>query len=137
MAELHVCIGGAKVEEFEHEGSTYIECNLADPSSYKVPMQENSRSEDVALWPVTPYTVQIRSTSQDAIWATLFVDGCRIAKHLVKAGQCKLIEGIDDGSAIKELLFSFPRLVESEKDRLSNERLAAGDSGLNTFRARE
>jgi hypothetical protein len=35
-----------------------------------------------------------------------------------------MIEGVDDGSAVRELLFTFPRLVESEHDRIAGERLA-------------
>jgi hypothetical protein len=58
---VEVCIGGAAVEEFEHGGSTYIECNLMHEKSYKVPLKENDTSEDVAMWPVTPYTVKIQN----------------------------------------------------------------------------
>lgn len=123
--ELRVCIAGVEVPEFLHAGVTYVECNLFHQSSYKVALHEGGDEEHVAKWPVTPYTVQIHNHRDMACWATLFVDGCRISRHLLQPSASKVIEGIDDGAHVKELLFSFPRLVSHEADRLSNERLAA------------
>ena len=127
--EVNVCIAGVKVQEFVHDGNHYVECDLQHVSSYKIPLTEGGNSTDVAMWPVTPYTVHVRNLdtsggAQTGVWATLFVDGCKISRHLVKSSSTKMIEGIDDGSSVKEFLFSFPRLVESEKDRMTQERLS-------------
>ena len=94
----------------------YVECNLMhDTATYKVPLAEGNNSEDVAMWPVTPYTLTLANHDRTTdVWATLYVDGCKISKHFIERGGSKEIEGIDDGMSTKELLFSFPRLMTSE-----------------------
>ncbi len=75
--------------------------------------------------PVTPYTLTLRNNDHNAdVWTTLYVDGCKIAKLLIARGKSKNILGIDDGMSTKELLFSFPRLMTSEHDKMKKERLS-------------
>ena len=59
-----------------------------------------------------------------------------ISKHLTQPGKSKDVMGIDDGAAVKELLFSFPRLMTSEHDKLAKERLSqVGEIRVFTKRA--
>ena len=59
-----------------------------------------------------------------------------ISKHLIQPGKSKDVMGIDDGAAVKELLFSFPRLMTSEHDKLAKERLSqVGEIRVFTKRA--
>ena len=76
------------------------------------------------MWPVTPYTLALRNHDSQAVWATVYVDGCKISKECVKPAETKEVQGIDNGASVKELLFSFPRLVSSEKDKLDSDRLS-------------
>ena len=75
--------------------------------------------------PVTPYTLTLRNNDHNTdVWATLYVDGCKISKILIARGTSKDVLGIDDGTSTKELLFSFPRLMTSEHDKMQKERLS-------------
>ncbi|CAM9494674.1 unnamed protein product, partial [Hapterophycus canaliculatus] len=68
-------------------------------------------------WPVCPYAVVVRNQSEKANFASLYVDGQKVAEKYVAPGEHTTFEGIPTSEGIQELLFSLPRFATlREKD---------------------
>ena len=84
-----ILIGGRAVPEYEINGECMIESNLFTPYSFHQRVPEFVNGEDETQeWPVTPYEIQLfLLPGMDASWMTVFVDGVKVAKHVLKEGQ--------------------------------------------------
>ena len=124
--EFVVKIGGQEVTEFNHASrGTFVECNLAHGTTYKISEPEGGSSGEAGMWPVTPYTLQLSNHYPHTdIYATVEVDGRPVATCIIKSASSKTIIGFEDGDSIKELLFSFPAVTSTSHDDVSQNVLA-------------
>eukprot|EP00903_Cladosiphon_okamuranus_P016893 g15574.t2 len=116
-------VDSTKLEEVRHkDGSVYIAMPLFSKVSYGVEFVEEINGLGpsewiVQKWPVCPYTVAVRNTSDKGHFATLYVDGQKVATKYVPARGMITFEGIPTEEGIQELLFSLPRYATiKEKD---------------------
>ena len=85
------------------------------PSTEITPWGEESTS-----WPVTPYTIRVRSFYDSAVDVELFVDGTMVDDIIISAnGKVYTCLGfVNADGSIREFQFTFPRFPRSEFDRM-------------------
>ncbi|CBN74653.1 expressed unknown protein [Ectocarpus siliculosus] len=115
--EFHIIVNNEKLEEIKaNDGNTYVVMPLFSKVSYGVEFVEEVKGHGAAekisqKWPVCPYKVVVRNLSAKIQKTTLYVDGQKVCRKHVRAGENQVFEGIPTAKGIQELLFSLPRFT--------------------------
>lgn len=104
--EFAVLVDGTKLPEYRIKDSVYTEVDLHGPSSYHI-------EEEGQKYPVIPFKIVLRRLTCYPLWISVYLDGQVICARPLSGRQLE-ISGVKVGIEIHELLFSLPRITESQ-----------------------